>query len=169
MSWVWTQDLLRTKLVPLPTTLNVHTFSRNIIIYYLHVTSHNTTHWHVTGPTRRLLATTTTTTTRPRPRMDATGRQGRNMGSRLACLEPHWYVFFSCFFYNYTNLIVAIQVHPPPINLDPSNHPRHHQHPWHYGITTPPTTHTATSPPNYTSQYYENGPKRRVSRRLGPL
>ena len=94
---VWTQDLLRTKLVPLPTTLNVHTFSRNIIIYnYLHITSHNTTHWHVTSPTRRLLATTTTTTMRPQPRMDATGMAG---GSRLTCLKPHWYVIFSCFFF----------------------------------------------------------------------
>ena len=158
MSRVWIQGLIRTHLVPLPTALNVHMFSGNIIIYnYLHDTSHNTTHWHVTGTTRRLLATTTTTTSWPRPWMDATGTQGRNMGSRPACLEPHLYVFFLCFFlYNYTSLIVDKRVHPPPINLDASNYPRHHdtaQLPLHHDTNRPSTTRDTMTPASQTGHH----------------
>ena len=133
--------------------------------------SRHTITTHVTGTTRPLPATTTTTTTQPRPRMDATGTAGEEheLETGVSRASPLCF-FFSHFFYNYTNLNVAIQVHPPPINLDASNHPRH------YGTTTPPTIHTACKLPRHrpTTHHHDmtirrNGPKRRQTHRLGPL
>ena len=118
----------------------VNILNNRIISNYLHVTSHNndTRHRHHTT------ITTTTTTTRPRSRMDATGTAGEGHGLKTGVSRASLVCFFFHVFFNYSNLIVPIRDHPPPINLDASNHPRHYE-PRHHQPPTP----LATSPPNY--------------------
>ena len=61
--------------------------------------------------------------------------------------------FFSCFLYNYTNLNVAIRVHPP-------NQPRCVQHPRHYGyhVTTQLPMTPQHHPPTRDDEQHKKGP-----------
>ena len=115
-----------------------------IISNYLHVTSHNndTRHWHNTTITsNHNNDNNSTTTTNGRNRDGRGGAWARDR--RVSSLTG---MFFFHVFFNYTNLLVPIRDHPPPINLDASesNHPRHCD-PRHHQPPTP----LATSPPNY--------------------
>ena len=118
----------------------------------------HTTTTDITGTTRPLPATTTTTTTRPQPRMDATGTAGEEHGLETSVSRASLvFFFFHVFFYNYTNLVVAIRVHPPPINLDVQP-PTTLRLPCHH-----PTTHDTTTPPAHQGRRMaQKGPKRRV-------
>ena len=132
----------------------IHIISRS---NYLHVTSHNndTRHRHnmtITSNYNNNNNSTTTTNGRNRDGRGGTWAQDRHVSSLTGM-----FFFFSCFFYNYTNLIVAIRVHPPPINLDVQP-PMTLRLPCHH-----PTTHDTTTPPAHQGRRTaQKGPTRRV-------